>query len=672
MENGDVLAGRYRLEELLREDPEGTFYRATDLALNRLVFLMVAPADDRDFVKRVRQMALSGKTVAHRAVNRVLGAGSHQGHPFLVTELIRGRALNRWFHATGRDWERLAHVLEEVLDALEHAHSRGVVHGDLRPDRLRVDADGDRPHLLGFGLRRRDEEPEAAAFASPEEASGGPATPASDMYSLGAALFVAVSGKPLFAGRSAAGVLLARLEEDPPPLHSVCADCPAWLDSLVGQLLARSAADRPTAAEALQLLRSRDLAAELPALAAPGEAPLLDRRAELDALLAAAGSGRGGAIRLEGAAGAGKSRLLDELSSRARVVRVRPTPEGLLHPGLVYEAVGELEALRARLAEGPLVLSVEHLERADGPLLDLLDRLLLMARRLPLFLVLSYRPEELDRPAEARLRTAVPAVVELPGLTREGAARLMRHLAGWEPTGDAARWVHELTEGNPFFVEELAADLAGRGLPGSRGAAPAGSTGAEDAPAAVRGPWTPPPGAPESLDELLRRRLSRVGEPAATALAAAACLGSPFSADLVRRLTGATVAETRERLDELAERKLVEPCSGDQYAFAHRRVWELAQDRLGDARRRRMHLLAAAALEREDPPRCDAVAWHYEQSGHPSEAVLGYLRAAHAQRELGHRAGARYFLDRAAKAARTGDADLLLERVEEELADLGT
>lgn len=639
MEIGDVLAGRYRLEELLREDPEGTFYRATDLALNRLVFLMVAPHDDGGFVQRVRQMALSGKTVAHRAVNRVLGAGSHQGRPFLVTELIRGRALNRWFHATGRDWERLAHALEEVLDALEHAHSRGVVHGDLRPDRIRVDPE-DAPHLVGFGLRRREDETPGAEFASPEEAAGGPATPASDMYSLGASLFAAVSGKPAQA---------------PPALRGACADCPAWLDGLVARLLARSAADRPTAEEALHMLRSRDVPAEWPSGAPGVEAPLLDRGPELEALLQAVESGHGGAVRLEGPAGAGKSRLLDELAARASVVRVRPTPEGLLHPARLFEAAGELEALRERLASGPLVLSVEHLERADGPLLDLLDRLLLMARRLPLFLVLSYRPEELDRPAEARLRTAVPAVVPLPGLTREGVCRMLRHLAGWEPSGDAARWAHELTEGNPFFVQELADELLAQGSP------PAGGSGL----------WAPPAGVPESLDELLRRRLARVPEPTATALAAAACLGSPFSADLVRRITGATEAETRERLDDLVERRLVDHGADGSLAFSHRRVWELALEGLNEGRRRRLHLLSGAALEREDPPRCDAVAWHYEQASRPAEAVLGYLRAAHAQRERGGRSGVRYFLERAAKAARTGDGDLLLEHVEASLAELG-
>jgi eukaryotic-like serine/threonine-protein kinase len=169
----------------------------------------------------------------HPAITRILDAGeTRDGRPYLVTEYFRGRPIHR--HASRRRLclrERLELVLR-VCEAVGHAHQRGLVHRDLKPSNILVD-DQDRVKLLDFGiakvLHRLPGDPTlprtrtgrrwmTPAYAAPEQVTGNPVTPATDVYQLGALLYELITGTPPFqlGGRDGHALERAVLEEDPP------------------------------------------------------------------------------------------------------------------------------------------------------------------------------------------------------------------------------------------------------------------------------------------------------------------------------------------------------------------------------------------------------------------------------------------------------------------------
>lgn len=278
----------------------------------------------------------------------------------------------------------------------------------------------------------------------------------------------------------------------------------------------------------------------------------------------------------------------------------------------LFEAVGSLLCDAARTH--PAILVLDDLHWADEASLLLLRHVARAAADASLLILGTYRETEVheDDPLSLALselrRARVLESVSVGGLGAEDVAVLIRG-RGADVPDELARVVADRTEGNPFFVEEIVRHLDG-----------------ESGQLAV----------PESVKDLLQRRLRRLGEAARRALSAAAVLGREFDLDALERLTGGDTEELLEAIDEaLAERVLVEvPDIVGRCAFAHALIRETVYEQLSAARRARLHLRAGETLEQLYPKRLDEhaglLAHHYVQAGDDERSLDYELRAARA------------------------------------------
>jgi serine/threonine protein kinase len=227
-----LIAGKYSLKEILGEGGLGVVWRAHDESLGRDVAIKeIRPPIGIDaeqvtslYIRTLREARAAAKlsdpgiVVVHEVV--------HEGdRPWIVMELVRGRTLQQIIDQDGpQPPQRAAEIGGKILAGLRAVHRAGIVHRDIKPSNIMFD--GERTVLTDFGIAALDGSTVLTltgavlgtpAFMSPEQAHGRAATPASDLWSLGATLYAAIEGHPPFQGESVAAVLAALLANDPPP-----------------------------------------------------------------------------------------------------------------------------------------------------------------------------------------------------------------------------------------------------------------------------------------------------------------------------------------------------------------------------------------------------------------------------------------------------------------------
>jgi serine/threonine protein kinase len=256
-----VIGGRYRLEYVLGRGGMSEVYCAHDLELGRRVALkLLAPdADSARFEREARAVA----SLAHPNVMQLYDYGEDNGRPFMVLEFVPGGTLEERLLATnGKPLpdEETETIAAGVAAGLAHAHSRGVVHRDLKPANVLFDDDG-RPKLGDFGIARlaagEGTLTEAgtvlgtAAYISPEQAAGAPATPASDVYSFGVILYRMLTGRLPFESSDPLELVMMNRDLPPPPITELRKDPPGRLESTATAALLKDPAERPRDGAAL-------------------------------------------------------------------------------------------------------------------------------------------------------------------------------------------------------------------------------------------------------------------------------------------------------------------------------------------------------------------------------------------------------------------------------------
>ena len=256
-----VLAGRYRLFELLGEGGMALVYRAHDDLLERDVAVKVLRAGfaaDPEFVSRFRQEARSAASLHHPNIATVYDTGTDEGADFIVMQLVDGEDLERMLERVGRLPLNLAlRIGVDVARALQAAHERGIVHRDVKPANILVDRDGN-VRVVDFGIARAADAAVgittagvilgSAQYVSPEQVAGGKIAPASDIYSLGVVMYESITGQRPFDGPSPAAVALERLHVRPAPPSAVAHDLPPGVDPLILRALERDPGARYSSA----------------------------------------------------------------------------------------------------------------------------------------------------------------------------------------------------------------------------------------------------------------------------------------------------------------------------------------------------------------------------------------------------------------------------------------
>jgi len=256
--DGDRVGDRYRLRKRLATGPMATVWEADDLELGRRVAIkFVGPAGD---AARLRREAQAGATLDHPNICRVFDVGELSGSPYLVTEFLPGGTLEQRL----RPGERLPDdetrsLAVQLASALAHAHAIGVIHRDLKPTNVLLDADG-APRLADFGiasLRGAERLTEdgtvlgTAAYMAPEQAGGEVATPRSDVYAFGAILYRLLTGRPPFGDARGLAALSAARKDGAPVVAELRPDAPGDLAALAESALAFESSARPADGQAL-------------------------------------------------------------------------------------------------------------------------------------------------------------------------------------------------------------------------------------------------------------------------------------------------------------------------------------------------------------------------------------------------------------------------------------
>ncbi|WP_327046989.1 serine/threonine protein kinase [Microbispora sp. NBC_01189] len=297
----EVLAGRYRLTERLGEGGGGTVWRAHDELLRREVAikqLRVPPdLDDRrlaEFLGRAVDEARAAGRLSHPSIVTIHDVVGHAGQPWIVMDLVPGHSLDRIVREHGPlPSERVAEIGLAVLDALEAAHARGILHRDVKPANVLIGPDG-RALLTDFGIAAPMGEGGASwrssagspAYMAPERFREEPDGPASDLWSLGATLYTAAEGETPFHRPTAAALVAAVLLHEPPPMTRASRVL-AWI---VLALLDKDPVRRPPPEVVRQALR----AAAAPPVPAPASRPARSwRLAVVAALVIVAGLAAG-------------------------------------------------------------------------------------------------------------------------------------------------------------------------------------------------------------------------------------------------------------------------------------------------------------------------------------------------------------------------------------------
>jgi Tol biopolymer transport system component len=277
--------GPYEILAPLGAGGMGEVWRARDPRLGRDVAVKVLPArvaGDADRLQRFEQEARATGALNHPNVLAVHDFGTHDGAPYLVTELLEGMTLRERLADGPLPVRKALDLAGQVARGLAAAHEQGIVHRDLKPENLFVTRDG-RVKILDFGLAKAlggeaggDDstlaatEPGAvlgtAGYMAPEQVRGRPADPRSDIFAFGAVLYELLAGRRAFPGESAIDRAHAILNQEPPPLP---AEVPAAVQRLALRCLEKAPDERFGTA--------RDLGFALEAVAAPSDSGVSGR-----------------------------------------------------------------------------------------------------------------------------------------------------------------------------------------------------------------------------------------------------------------------------------------------------------------------------------------------------------------------------------------------------------
>ncbi|MFS0853428.1 Stk1 family PASTA domain-containing Ser/Thr kinase [Microbacterium sp. 179-I 3D4 NHS] len=253
-----VLAGRYRVDELIGHGGMAKVYRGYDLTLGREIAIKILDpelARDTAFRTRFRLEAQAASRMSHPSIVRVFDAGDSSTSgaaddpPYIVMELVKGTLLKTIIADGPVPLTDAVRYVDGILEALDYSHRAGVVHRDIKPGNVMVTPDG-KVKVMDFGIARAVSDSSStvaettqiigtAAYFSPEQAKGEPVDARADLYSTGVVLYELLTGRQPFRGESPVAVAYQHVSETPVPPTELNETVPGALDAIVLRALAK-------------------------------------------------------------------------------------------------------------------------------------------------------------------------------------------------------------------------------------------------------------------------------------------------------------------------------------------------------------------------------------------------------------------------------------------------
>ena len=238
---GKMLDNRYELLELIGTGGMANVYKAKCHRLNRLVAIKILKselAENAEFRRRFRDESLAVAQLSHANIVSIYDVSSSQGIDYIVMELIDGITLKQYMERRGKmDWREALHFITQIMRGLSHAHSRGIIHRDIKPQNIMVLRDGS-VKGADFGIACLADAHQTLAqealgsvhYISPEQAKGERLDARSDIYSAGVVLYEMLTGRLPFEGNSAVSVAIQHLSSVPLSPRELNPDIPEALE----------------------------------------------------------------------------------------------------------------------------------------------------------------------------------------------------------------------------------------------------------------------------------------------------------------------------------------------------------------------------------------------------------------------------------------------------------
>ncbi|MFD1031018.1 Stk1 family PASTA domain-containing Ser/Thr kinase [Metaplanococcus flavidus] len=258
---GRNINGRYKIKELIGGGGMSNVYLANDMILDRDIAIKILRYDfsnEEELRRRFQREALSTTSLAHPNIVNIFDVGEDGAMPYLVMEYVPGKTLKEYIieHSPIAP-ERAVKIMKQLASALAHAHHNQIVHRDIKPQNILMDAEGN-VKISDFGIAmalsatsytQTNSVLGTVHYLSPEQARGGNATKKSDIYSLGIVMYELLTGRLPFSGESAVSIALKHLQTETPSLREIVPTIPQSLENVVLKATAKDAQHRYQSAD---------------------------------------------------------------------------------------------------------------------------------------------------------------------------------------------------------------------------------------------------------------------------------------------------------------------------------------------------------------------------------------------------------------------------------------
>lgn len=259
---GRMLDNRYEILEVIGSGGMAVVYKARCHRLNRLVAIKILKdenLEDEDFCRRFHAESQAVAMLSHPNIVSVYDVSSTEDQDYIVMELIDGITLKQYMEKKGvLTWRETVHFATHIARALEHAHSRGLVHRDIKPHNVMVLKNGS-VKVADFGIARMMENNNTMTkealgsvhYISPEQAKGGRVDNRSDLYSLGVVMYEMITGRTPYDGESPVAVAIQHINGGAPRPSVINPNIPKGLEQIILKAMAHDLQDRYISATAL-------------------------------------------------------------------------------------------------------------------------------------------------------------------------------------------------------------------------------------------------------------------------------------------------------------------------------------------------------------------------------------------------------------------------------------
>lgn len=250
---GKRLDGRYEIRELIGVGGMAMVYKAYDNTMDRIVAVKILKeefASNEDFLRRFKNESKAVSMLSHPNIVKVFDVSIGDLLQYIVMEYIDGITLKEYIEQQGKlEWKDAVHFVVQILRGLQHAHDKGIVHRDVKPQNVMVLANGT-IKVTDFGIARfarsgqrtiTDKAIGSVHYISPEQARGDAAADKADIYSVGVMLYEMLTGQVPFQADSAVSVAIMQLQREPKPLHEIDENIPLGLEQITMHAMQKDA-----------------------------------------------------------------------------------------------------------------------------------------------------------------------------------------------------------------------------------------------------------------------------------------------------------------------------------------------------------------------------------------------------------------------------------------------